>query len=99
MSSRTIRTTVHFHAPFSVAGIGAVQAAGDYAVDHDEEPIEGLSWLAYRRVATLMHLPAIGAVASTRQMIAIDPDELRAALERDAETQETARPLSSNASG
>lgn len=91
MSTRTIRATVHFSASFTIAGLGAAQPPGDYEVDHDEEQIEGLSWLAYRRVATLMHLPAIGAVSATRQLIAIDPADLDAALVKDAQVG-SARP-------
>jgi hypothetical protein len=38
-----------------------IQPPGDYAIDEDEELIDGLSWLAYQRVATFIHLPAISA--------------------------------------
>lgn len=99
MPTRTTRTIVHFRAPFSIAGMDAVQAPGDYAVEHDEEQIEGLSRIAYRRVATLMHIPAIGAAAATSQVIALDPDDLRAALEKDAAPQSNADTDPSSAAG
>ncbi len=56
---------------------------GDYLVDQDEEPIESGSSLAWRRVATFIHLPAISKRATIQQMVPIDPAFLEAALERD----------------
>ena len=43
--------------PFSLAGVEGEQAAGTYAVETLEEPIEGLSFVAYRRVSTTIVLP------------------------------------------
>ena len=83
MSTRTKRSIVHFSAPFELAGIDEMQPAGDYAVDSDEEPIEGISWLAYRRVATFIHLPATASSSPVGRMIAVDPAELESALQRD----------------
>jgi hypothetical protein len=54
---RTTRESITFDHPFSLAAVDKLQPAGTYAVDIDEELIEGLSFLAYRRVAT-NHLPA-----------------------------------------
>jgi hypothetical protein len=79
----TKRSIVHFAAPFSLKGIDGTLAPGDYEVDQDEEQIEGISWLAYRRVGTFIHLPAIGSKSRTSMMVAVDPAELDAALERD----------------
>ena len=59
MNTRTTHTTVRFTAPFSLSGVDEIQPPGDYAIAEDEELIDGLSWLAYRRVATFIHLPAI----------------------------------------
>ena len=83
VSTRTKRSTVHFSAPFELAGIDAMQPAGDYALDSDEEPIEGISWLAYRRVATFIHLPAIQSTSGVGRMVAIDPATLETALQLD----------------
>ena len=44
---RTTRQIVAFDQPFSLSGVDEVQPAGAYAVDVDEELIEGLSFLAY----------------------------------------------------
>lgn len=82
---RTTRSIVHFTAPFLLGGIAEMQEPCDYAVDQDEEPIEGISWLAYRRVATFIHLPAIGSSSGTSRMIEVDPLQLDASLKRDSE--------------
>ena len=83
MTSRTTQTVVHFSAPFRLPDFDTVQPAGDYHVDHDEEAIEGASWLAWRRVAAFIHLPAIGMRGPTQQMVPINPADLDAALEKD----------------
>jgi hypothetical protein len=53
-------------------------------VDTDEELIDGLSFLAYRRVATLLHLPSVSSRVGVIEIITVDPSELEAALESDA---------------
>ena len=54
MTIRTTRTTVSFSQPFKLKDLEDIQPAGDYFLDTDEELIDGLSRLAYRRVATLL---------------------------------------------
>jgi len=83
MTSRTTQTVVHFSAPFRLPDFDTLQPAGDYRVDHDEEAIEGASWLAWRRVAAFIHLPAIRMRGLTLQMVPINPADLDAALEKD----------------
>jgi hypothetical protein len=56
---------------------------GEYRVVTDEELIEGLSFPVYRRVATMIFLPAESGSASTVEMVTIDPQDLQAAQERD----------------
>ena len=58
MTVRTTRTTISFLRPFKLRDLDDIQPADDYLLDTDEELIEGLSRLAYRRVATLLHLPS-----------------------------------------
>ncbi len=81
---RTSRESVTFARPFSLRGLDGVQPAGTYVVETEEELIEGLSFPAYRRVATVMLLPSGAGGTAWRQIAAVDPAELRAALERDA---------------
>ena len=84
MSTRTKHTTVKFTAPFSLRGVDEIQPPGDYAIDEDEELIDGLSWLTYRRVATFIHLPAVSSTDRLKsQLVAIDHSELEAAMRQD----------------
>jgi hypothetical protein len=55
MTVHTSRKTVTFARPFSLSGI-KVQPAGTYTVETDEELLPGLSFPAYRRIATLIYL-------------------------------------------
>ncbi len=86
MNIRTKHTTVTFTAPFALSGVDEIQPPGDYAIDEDEELIDGLSWLAYRRVATFIHLPAISSIDGRKnQLVGIDHSELEGALREDTE--------------
>ena len=82
MTVRTSRKSVTFTQPFSLSGIDGVQTAGTYTVETDEELLPGLSFPAYRRVATLMVLRSRGG--GPIEVANIDPLELQAAQERDA---------------
>jgi hypothetical protein len=86
MAIRTTQTVVRFSNAFLLPAFDKLQPAGDYRVDHDEETIEGISRLAWRRVGSFIHLPRIGARMSTRQMVPISPADLDAALEQDNKT-------------
>jgi hypothetical protein len=81
MTTRTRRKLMTFAQPFLLRVIDAVQPAGTYNVDTDEELIDGLSFLAYRRIATWIHLPSITAKSGCRQMILVQPSELEAGQE------------------
>jgi hypothetical protein len=75
---RTTRETLTFDAPFSLVALDEIQPAGSYAVDVDEELIEGLSFLAYRRVGTTIYLPVRRGGAGSVHAIRVDPGELAA---------------------
>jgi hypothetical protein len=76
---RTTRHTLIFEQPFSLSGVEEVQPAGTYTVAVDEELIDGLSFLAYRRVATTIYLPLGDRQAGSMQALRVDPEELAAA--------------------
>jgi hypothetical protein len=80
---RTTRTTISFLRPFKLRDLDDIQPAGDYLLDTDEELIEGLSRLAYRRVATLLHLPSTSRPQNRTEVFSVSPAELEAALEKD----------------
>ena len=90
MTTRTNSSIAQFSHTFSLAGIDGVQPAGDYRIDTDEELIEGISRIAWRRVATYMHLPAQITGGQKRQMVTIDFDTLEIALKLDREREATA---------
>jgi hypothetical protein len=81
MTIRTTRTTVTFKHPFSLKGVDGMLPAGDYRVLTDEELIDGLSFLAYRRVATMIFPLAIRS--DPLGMFTIDPQDLAEAQQRD----------------
>jgi hypothetical protein len=81
MTTRTTEQSVVFHHPFTL-GAEESYPAGSYRVLTDEEPIEGLSFLAYRRTSTMMFVPGRSGGSSV-ELITIDPGELVAAQQRD----------------
>jgi len=85
MSIRTNARTVSFSNSFSLKGVDRVLPAGDYRVLTDEELIDGLSFPAYRRLSTMIFLPAKFHRSGAVELVTIDPVDLRAAEERDAE--------------
>jgi hypothetical protein len=82
MTIRTISKTITFRRPFCVKGVDRLLPPADYQVMTDEELIEGLSFPAYRRVSTVMFVPAESGCAV--EMVTIDPLNLQAAQEQDA---------------
>ncbi|WP_159588211.1 hypothetical protein [Chelativorans xinjiangense] len=86
MTVRTTDTEVTFRQPFRLSAFDARQAAGTYRLVIEEEEILGLSFLAYRRTATMLHTPAISVQSGRHQVVEVDPEELTVALDADALT-------------
>jgi hypothetical protein len=84
MATRTNSKTLTFAHPFLLKGVDRVLAAGHYRVVTDEESIEELSFPVYRRVATMIFVPAESGHASSVEMVNIDPHDLQEAQDRDA---------------
>ena len=84
MSTRTTVTTVTFQRSFTLSALEGTHPAGTYRVITEEEQIPGLSFVAFRRMATLLHLPADPVPGGTRQVVSVSPDELAEALASDA---------------
>lgn len=82
---RTTEKTVIFWRPFFISGFDEPFPAGDYLVETDEELVEGLSFRAYRRILTVMQLPALPGRPGLTHSLTIDPHELDEALKRDRE--------------
>jgi hypothetical protein len=83
MTVRTTKRTVTFANSFTLGDFNEVLAPGTYDVETDEELLEGLSFHAYRRTLTLIHLPAKSGHRGLSRTLTIDPNELDAALKRD----------------
>jgi hypothetical protein len=81
MTTRTTRKIITFAHPFTLKGIDRLLPAGNYQVVMDEELIEELSFPVYRRASTMIFAPAESHASV--EMVAIDPQDLQAAQERD----------------
>ena len=86
MTTRSRRETVTFRHPFRIKGIDRLLPSGAYEVITDEEMIEGLSFASYRRVATMIMVPAAPPRSSTLEMISIGSVDLSDAQRIDAST-------------
>lgn len=84
MTIRTRETTVTFKHPFKLSMLDELQPAGVYRLVVDEEEITNLSFLAFRQVATMLHMPAISAHTSSGQVVTVSSQELEAALAADS---------------
>jgi hypothetical protein len=69
---RTMETMVTFHHPFVLSALETAQPAGTY---RNGDGGRGLSFVAFRRTATMLHLPALPATGATHQVVSVDPVE------------------------
>lgn len=84
MSVRTTESTVTFSESFRVADSDEILPPGTYRVVMDDEELPGTSFMAYRRVATMLMVPRIDAPAHQRRdVLTVSQTELDAALIRD----------------
>jgi hypothetical protein len=83
VATRTREDTITFVGSFLLKGVDRVLPPGAYRVVTDDELVEGLSFPVYRRVSTLIFVPA--ASHSGIEMIVIDPADLRVAHTRDTQ--------------
>lgn len=84
MTTRSRREVITFRHPFRIKGIDRVLPPGAYEVVTDEEMIEGLSFASFRRVATMITVPAAPPRGSTMEMISIGSVDLADAQRIDA---------------
>jgi len=84
MTIRSRREIVTFKHPFQIRGVDRILPAGAYEVVTDEEMIEGLSFASFRRVATLIIVPAAMSRGSTIEMVSIGSVDLADAQRIDA---------------
>ena len=78
------REVVTFKHPFLIRGIDRLLPAGDYEVVTNDEAIDGLSFAAFRRVATMIMVPAKESRGLAMEMISIGTGDLADAQRIDA---------------
>ena len=79
---RTTKSMVTFRAAFTLNESVGELPAGTYETEVDEEEICGIERTVYRRIATLLTVRSGGRTRT----ITLDPNDLEAALLRDAES-------------
>ncbi|BBE73265.1 hypothetical protein [Oharaeibacter diazotrophicus] len=84
MNTRSRESLVTFRKTFSLRGWDKALPPGTYRIVIDEAAVPDVTFLAYRRVATRMHLPAVEAVAATHCVFDVDAADLDRALAADA---------------
>src|SRR5262245_13449275 len=90
------RVSLKFMHTFWLNGIVLQFSAGQYELITNEEPIEELRFPIYRRVTTLIFLPADAGQPSSIKMVDVDTADLAAAHERDQRASPPRSPPSGN---
>lgn len=83
MTLRTTSRTVTFARAFWLDEIEYELPPGSYRVETEEETLDNVSFVAYRRVSTHIILPSAGSSSSSAQMLLIHPEGLTRALTLD----------------
>jgi hypothetical protein len=91
MTTRTIKRTVTFRRPFTLGDSSDQFPAGEYAVETDEDLIEGMFFPKYLQGVTVMQKIAERRPGITERAV-INPFQLDAALALDAVLDSMAGP-------
>lgn len=81
MLTRTTHSYVTFRRPFRLTGMDVLAPSGSYKMDVEEEKLDTLTLEAWRQTAVVLQVTTAGIT----EYIAVDPLEVSAALERDAD--------------
>jgi len=84
MTTRSLERTLTFRRPFRLSAVDEVLPPGQYRIIIEQEPVEGLSFVAWQRVRTLLFLPANALPGNAREVVPVDSNELEAATAADA---------------
>jgi hypothetical protein len=90
-TTRVSSTTVTFARPFILDGFGELQRPGSYVVDTEEELMDTLSLVAWKRISTVIQLSRHGGI----EYVPINPEQLGDALRRDSAQHDPAGLVSS----
>jgi hypothetical protein len=85
VTERVQHKTVTFAHPFALKGVEGTFPPGAYAVEVTEEQLDGVSFMAHRRLTTTIALPGSNTAHVSRQLVEVEPADLEAALASDAE--------------
>ncbi len=91
MASRTTARTVTFWEPFELEELDEELPSGDYIVETDEERLESVSFPAFRRILTVIHLRGEAPHPGRLRTLAVAPQSLDAALARDRDRTRQSR--------
>ncbi|MEL3892098.1 hypothetical protein V6B08_17590 [Ferrovibrio sp. MS7] len=83
MTTRTTETKITFAHPFSLSCFDSAQPPGTYLLVVEEEEILGLSFVAFQRVSTTLHVPALSVISASHQAYPVNAGELEAAMAAD----------------
>lgn len=83
MIVRTRETTITFDHSFHLNEAECDLPPGTYRLVIDEEQLPDLSFIAYRRIATMLHTPAIAAPQGRSECLSVNAVQLDAALLKD----------------
>ncbi|MFC5069114.1 hypothetical protein [Flaviflagellibacter deserti] len=83
MPLRTTETTITFQHPFELSTLTGPQPAGTYRLVTDDEELPGLTHIAYHRVATMLHTPALTGPAGREEVHLVSAADLARALDAD----------------
>ena len=82
ISPRNTESLMTFHGSFTLSALKCRQPPETCRVV-DEEQTGGLSFVADRRTATFLHIPAVDASELTPEVFVVDPEELAAIIRGD----------------
>lgn len=88
---RTTEQVVTFFNTFCFSCLDEQLPAGDYKIQTDEELIQGLSFVSFRRIDTIIYLRGKHGMPEETRSLSIDPDELNALLKKDTQRSNAQR--------
>ena len=91
MTMRTTKSAVTFVQPFRLGAFGEQLPLGHYPTETDDELLDGMSFPAYQRTATIMQLTLDPQRPSVTEIAMVDPQQFE-----EAPTMEGMQPPASN---
>ena len=83
MATLTTETMLTFCRPVALPAVDCPLPARTHRIAIDEEEILGLSFLTFKRVATMLYVPALSTPGGPHQMFADNAGELATAFKAD----------------